>query len=560
MGSFLSGGRAVLGSEHFYRRMLEPTYERVVAAVKLILAEALPFIGLTVDGWSDLSSKVALLSVTGHVIQKGSKLKLCLATVPLEDSHTGEYMLGKILEALNFWEIRTDRVVSITRDNALNIVKTVRDFGSNLPFFIDVPCAQHTMSLVLEEGFESQPGAKKCLERVKEVVNHFGASLESPRRLEAIQRRADRPVLRLKGYCGTRWDSQLESVERVLEVEDSLRELCVQLELKVPVVFTDLDYRLMRALTAHLSLFREFRLEMSKDSATLGPLLTFIKQFEAKFKERTAEPGLGGMRKSQLRQLLRPERFGQVRERPGFLLAEALEPRFKTRAMSEEERERILDLLPSWLGHADELWAAWEAGRCEAAQSAAGSPAKRPRREEEESGPGQGSQLWPSVSDESVPDAEDWRAEFCRYEKSRRSGRDVEPATFWESEGKDYPRLRKLGLRLSVACPSQVPSEQLFSAVGLVSTKTRKSLLPENLERLVFLKKTISATTIDGARFMRMKAIRPDLASTWIGQCAAETTTDRISTRTWRFGSSMILPDLARFHSVSGYTRLDWNF
>jgi hypothetical protein len=63
------------------------------------------------------------------------------------------------------------------------------------------------------------------------------------------------------------------------------------------------------------------------------------------------------------------------------------------------------------------------------------------------------------------------------------------PTSYWAKSGSEFPRLRSLSLRLAVVCPSQVPSEQLrlFLAVSGVFSKTRKSLLPESLQKLVFL-------------------------------------------------------------------------
>ena len=65
------------------------------------------------------------------------------------------------------------------------------------------------------------------------------------------------------------------------------------------------------------------------------------------------------------------------------------------------------------------------------------------------------------------------------------------PLKWWRENAKYYPMLSRLAkVFLSIPATS-VPSERVFSTAGDIVTAERAQLLPENVDRLVFLKKNL---------------------------------------------------------------------
>ena len=61
------------------------------------------------------------------------------------------------------------------------------------------------------------------------------------------------------------------------------------------------------------------------------------------------------------------------------------------------------------------------------------------------------------------------------------------PLNWWRSHGGAYTQLSKVARGLLAITATSVPSERVFSLAGHVVTAKRNCLLPENVDRLVFL-------------------------------------------------------------------------
>jgi hypothetical protein len=494
---YVSTGRAQLNTSKYYRCHLADLdlYETTVARVRAVLRKAEPFISFTTDGWGDTSSMVSLLSLTAHIIMDGKKVKLCLSAIPLKESHTGDYMKERLQECFLFWKIDPKSVASMTHDNESAICKAVRDLveeGYNL--MEDLRCWQHTAELILEEGFKAQKKANDLLACVRRVCNHFSHSIESARQLREIQEKEDHPLLRVKRYTETRWESQLDCMERLLEVEDSLRILCAQRRHSVPYTFSNDDFKYMKSLVSYLRILRELGLELSSDAATLGPMLLFFTRLETAFERRPGEPtGLAAMKAAHRSALDR--RLGRLSRSPAYLLSAALDPRVKGRGLGEEERALIRDKLPEWLGRAEAAYAsrqpeeeaaAKEGERQEDGAGGGAEPVPKKSRQHTES------QLWGSESKESLPEegGQGWEDQLRRFDAKPRLPSGCDVIGFWFHD-KEFPKLRPLALLLATMNPSQVASEQLFSCVGNIVSPNRSNLLPENIEMLAFCQKNL---------------------------------------------------------------------
>ncbi|VDL84714.1 unnamed protein product [Nippostrongylus brasiliensis] len=102
----------------------------------------------------------------------------------------------------------------------------------------------------------------------------------------------------------------------------------------------------------------------------------------------------------------------------------------------------------------------------------------------------------PRTSISPTPVSVDAKAKaFAEMEEylSKKPTFKVDPFEFWRSEvnAAKYPLMKLLAKRYLSAPATSAESERLFSTAGLVVGDLRRSLSPENLEKLVFLHQNI---------------------------------------------------------------------
>lgn len=142
---------------------------------------------------------------------------LILNVLPLDDSHSGEYLAGKYQEMLSVWKIPKEKVHLVLRDNAANMAKAMRDAG--LPSF---GCFAHTLQLVVEDGVLAQRAVIDVLSVCRKIVGHFKHSTTAYSHLQAIQEQLGLPKHRLQQDIKTRWNSSFYMIQSILEQKMAL--------------------------------------------------------------------------------------------------------------------------------------------------------------------------------------------------------------------------------------------------------------------------------------------------------------------------------------------------
>ncbi len=79
------------------------------------------------------------------------------------------------------------------------------------------------------------------------------------------------------------------------------------------------------------------------------------------------------------------------------------------------------------------------------------------------------------------------QAEFFRYRAEQPIPVTENRLKWWQSRSCMYPNMAKVARKYLCVVKTSVPSEQLFSTAGNVVSVKRGVLLPENVEKLVFL-------------------------------------------------------------------------
>ena len=68
---------------------------------------------------------------------------------------------------------------------------------------------------------------------------------------------------------------------------------------------------------------------------------------------------------------------------------------------------------------------------------------------------------------------------------------DTDPLTWWRMEHNRFPHLAQLARKYLCICGTSVPSERVFSTAGHICNDSRSRLLPENVNKLIFLAKNM---------------------------------------------------------------------
>ena len=88
----------------------------------------------------------------------------------------------------------------------------------------------------------------------------------------------------------------------------------------------------------------------------------------------------------------------------------------------------------------------------------------------------------------AMKEKEDNKFRFTMLMKRRKT-----PLQYWLSDGGAWPDLQKICIKLFTMATSSAASERNFSAMAFVHTKLRNSLVPQTVEKLVYIKSNYAA-------------------------------------------------------------------
>jgi hypothetical protein len=79
------------------------------------------------------------------------------------------------------------------------------------------------------------------------------------------------------------------------------------------------------------------------------------------------------------------------------------------------------------------------------------------------------------------------QAELLRYKSEPAITVDEDPLHWWTIQQNEFPNLAKASRKCLGIVSTSVPSESLISSAGKIISVEQAPLLPENVEKLVFL-------------------------------------------------------------------------
>ena len=177
------------------------------------------FYGLTFDYWQSLALK-SYLTLSLHFCSEAFEIQnYVLRTVEVPQSHTGlrtANVIQSILEDFNLnLNNPTLRLVSVS-DAASNMAASVAEL--KLPH---VFCFAHLLHNCLKHAFQA-PELKKIFGKVKELVLYFRSSPQKSDKLISMQKTLQLPEIKLKKSVETRWSSQYDSIDRLLQCRQAV--------------------------------------------------------------------------------------------------------------------------------------------------------------------------------------------------------------------------------------------------------------------------------------------------------------------------------------------------
>ena len=157
----------------FSQNYIPEIYQSEKARIAAAMTRGLKNFSLTTDGWTSRANH-SYITHTMHYIDELWNLHAHLldtAEMPLE--HTGVNLADELKDSLARWDLKDDDLVSITTDNARNIVCATEILS--WPRF---GCLTHTLQIGVKKAMEIPP-ISRALARARRVVTHFHHSSKS---------------------------------------------------------------------------------------------------------------------------------------------------------------------------------------------------------------------------------------------------------------------------------------------------------------------------------------------------------------------------------------------
>lgn len=421
--------------------------QRQIMIEKLRQAE---FISLTGDFWTSASNE-SYLGITAHWIdQEWNFASSVLQVKEVSEKHTGQQCTREFLQTADEWEI-SDKIVGICTDNGRNIVMGVEN-----SLFENFRCAAHTLQLSVGKALKDA-NINDLLAKCRSIVGHFKRSPQNWRILQKKLAEKGLPPTTLKQDVVTRWNSTLIMIKSCLSSKDALRDVLEEMHFEN---LTDSEWEQLEKLSQVLEPCREItQLLGGEKYATLSMVIPATEHLKLAMKPSDMDPlFITRFKKSLVVDLeSRVSGWGTICT---YYEAVALDPRFKT-----------CICLPEFTR--DSIWKSLD-------QKCAKSN-KRPQPEIKKR------KLLFSHTEGTANASAEFQ-EVIFYKNMPELDDDyADPLQWWRKMASQLPSLSHLAKKTLCIPATSVPSERLFSKAGLLVTKKRASLHPDNVNKLLCL-------------------------------------------------------------------------
>lgn len=202
-------------SDTLKMRILSPHADRIRTSIRAqcaasIAIGALP--SITADGWKAQDGQ-HYVGITLHFVSHSSyKINaFLLGLYPFEDSMSAE-AYNERLQLTMAPFVNFDNICALTLDNCAAMIK----LGSICTIPTHIRCAQHALQSCIETAIKSETDVKRYVDTSKQIALKL-SSFKGKAALHRAQESLHKPKRSMIIACETRWDSEYDSILRLLE-------------------------------------------------------------------------------------------------------------------------------------------------------------------------------------------------------------------------------------------------------------------------------------------------------------------------------------------------------
>nr|CAH7753141.1 unnamed protein product [Callosobruchus chinensis] len=423
------------------------------------------------DIWSDSSSGVSLLSLTCHGITADFQRKnIVLKAEVLEERHTGDYISEVFQSMLKEWGIQKQNVHCMVRDGGSNMKRACSLSGIH-----NVDCTAHQLHLVVKEAIKNVDTISVLLGKCRKIAGHFNHSTMAKQELEKIQDRLNQKVLKVL-QDSTRWNSSYHMLERLDCIKDSLSLYASNNKIEQ---FNSDDWTLIQDLVKVLKPLDDVTKTLSSQNSCISDVIPITRALNKIYDEIQESLNISVPSVVDFVSALKNElnyRFSEIDKNILFQISTFLDPRYKNKFFSDILIKQIKEKLCADLETEENLTATTSTG-------------VKPTIRKEHS-----HSLDLEVSIANMLDSDDDDDEQSENQiiyfmsEKRLLSRDQDQLKYWQVNSKRFGCLSHIARTYLSSPATSVPSEQFFSAAGIVYDPHRNRLLGDKAAKLLFLK------------------------------------------------------------------------
>ncbi|XP_053968829.1 zinc finger BED domain-containing protein 6-like [Anastrepha ludens] len=254
------------------------------------------------------------LGVTAHFLHNDSPVSRCIATVALDERHTGEYIAAKLNEICTSMHINTEKISAIVTDNGANITAATTIFvGKNH----HLPCFAHTLNIIAESAM-SVNDCNLLISKVRDIVKYCKNSVIASDALREKQARSQplKLILDVKIW----WNSVYYMLQRFIELTPIVHQ-ALMLNVKAPPTLSALEIQNIKTLMSILKPLEYVTKELSGERCvTISKIIPIVNCLKAQINDVYVSVGedyddmtvLHAVKKEMIKQIER--RFGCIEE------------------------------------------------------------------------------------------------------------------------------------------------------------------------------------------------------------------------------------------------------
>ena len=301
----------------------------------------------TMDGWASGSNETYICLSVHYVTNEFQIKNFTLGIQPYTGTQTGDRLNEILRYNIQEWGLNKPqhRVYFVT-DDVANIIQAV-ELSSE---WERIPCFAHTLQLVVEDGLEDCEDLKALLKKCQDIVRFFHRSVPAEQELQREQKRDSTNLepVRLIGDVETRWNTQFDMMDRLLQVRRALS--AALWEPGMPDTLSSREWCMIQEYCDSLKMFKEatevITMENKPTLCRYIPTVYGIKQIlSTSIQQKRATPDTLLLRNNLLHSL--NTRFHFIDDSEPLVIAMLLDPRIKDRVLTEQRKVSAHKLLHS---------------------------------------------------------------------------------------------------------------------------------------------------------------------------------------------------------------------